>query len=372
MFLFGIVLVTLGSVIPDLRDKLGMDEVSAGAVFSLLPFGILAGSMIFGPVVDKYSYRILLTVSCAFMVAGFFGIALAHSQGVLRLYAFLIGLGGGAVNGATNALVSDISDKDKGANLSLLGVSFGVGALGMPLILGLLRDIVSFETILLSVGAFTAATGILFLLVRFPPPKQPHGFPVARSLGMVKDRYLITIALFLFVQSSFEGILNNWTTTYMLDHLSVKQNMALYALSSFVAGMTVMRIVIGTFMRSLQERKLLLISLIMILAGLILMRLGHSITPVVAGLVMLGAGLAAGFPVMLGLTGSRYAGMSGTAFSLVLFVALIGNMTVNYFMGLVAGNYGIRHLTTVASVLLLIMTILYIILFSNNKSKVNT
>ena len=49
---------------------------------------------------------------------------------------FLFGLGGGAVNGATNALVSDISEKDKGANLSLLGVFFGLGALGMPFILG--------------------------------------------------------------------------------------------------------------------------------------------------------------------------------------------------------------------------------------------
>ena len=37
---------------------------------------------------------------------------------------FLFGLGGGAINGATSALVSDISEKEKGANLSLLGVFF--------------------------------------------------------------------------------------------------------------------------------------------------------------------------------------------------------------------------------------------------------
>ena len=51
---------------------------------------------------------------------GFLGFALTHSQGLLSFFIFLTGLGGGAVNGATNALVSDISDKDKGANLSLL------------------------------------------------------------------------------------------------------------------------------------------------------------------------------------------------------------------------------------------------------------
>ncbi|MFH0842543.1 MAG: MFS transporter [Bacteroidota bacterium] len=369
MLLFGIVLITLGSVIPDLRVKTGMDEVSSGALFSLMQFGILAGSMIFGPVVDKYSYRILLTLSCAFMSAGFLGIALAHSEGTLRVYGFLIGLGGGAVNGATNALVSDISEKDKGAKLSLLGVAFGVGALGMPLILGILRDVFSFEVILVSVAVLTAATGLLFLVIKFPPPKQPYGFPVARSLAMIKDGFLLMIAFFLVIQSSFEGILNNWTTTYLLDYMSVQQSVTLYALSAFVAGMAVMRIIIGTFLRSWSEKRLLPVSFLLILTGLILMKWGHSIVPAVAGLVMLGAGLAAGFPVMLALTGTRYTELSGTAFSFILFIALLGNMTVNYGMGFIARSYGISHLTTVAFILLAFMVFLYIFLFKSNKRK---
>ena len=51
---------------------------------------------------------------------------------------FFIGFGGGIINGGTNALVADISAENKGANLSLLGVFFGIGALGMPLLLGVL------------------------------------------------------------------------------------------------------------------------------------------------------------------------------------------------------------------------------------------
>jgi len=372
MLLFGIVLITLGSVIPDLRLKTEMDVVSSGALFSLMQFGILAGSMIFGPVVDKYSYRMLLSLSCAFMAAGFLGIALAHSEGILRVYGFLTGLGGGAVNGATNALVSDISEKDKGAKLSLLGVAFGVGALGMPLIMGILRDVFSFEVILVSVAVLTASTGLLFLIIKFPPPKQPYGFPIARSLAMVKDGFLLMIAFFLVVQSSFEGILNNWTTTYLLDYMSVQQNVALYALSAFVAGMTFMRILIGTVLKSFTEKKLLLVSFTLILAGILLMKWGYSIAPAITGLVLLGAGLAAGFPVMLGLTGTRYSELSGTAFSLLLFIALLGNMTLNYGMGFIARSYGISHLTTVAFILLALMILLYILLFRNNKRKINT
>jgi FHS family glucose/mannose:H+ symporter-like MFS transporter len=373
MLLFGIALISLGSVAPDLKTKLQLDEISSGTLFSILPFGILAGSMIFGPVVDKYSYRILLAVSCVIMFAGFLGTALTRSQALLRLSAFLIGIGGGAVNGATNALVSDISDRDKGANLSLLGVFFAIGALGMPLVLGFLRDYVSFESILSIVAIVTLITGIFFMLINFPPPKQPHGFPVARSLVILKDKILLLIAFFLFIQSSFEGIFNNWTTTYLIEHLSIPRNTALYALSSFVAGMAVMRLIIGSVLRSLPEKRLLPFSFILLFTGLVILKTGHSAVMAITGLVLSGAGLAAGFPVMLGLIGNRYAELSGTAFSIVLVIALVGNMLVNYTMGLIARSYGIRHFVTMALAELLAMIILYIFIFIvNNKRKIYT
>jgi MFS transporter, FHS family, glucose/mannose:H+ symporter len=366
MLLFGIALITLGSVVPDLRTKLQLDEISSGTLFSILPFGILAGSMIFGPVVDKYSYRILLSISCVLMFAGFLGTALTQTQGLLRLYAFLIGIGGGAVNGATNALVSDISEKNKGANLSLLGVFFAIGALGMPLILGILREYVRFETILSIVAVVTIVTGVFFILIKFPPPKQPYGFPVARSFGMLKEKTLLLIAFFLFFQSSFEGIFNNWTTTYLIEHLSTPQSTALYALSSFVAGMAVMRLIIGSVLRSVPERKLLLVSFTLLLAGLVFLKTGDTAIMAITGLILSGAGLAAGFPTMLGLLGSRYSELSGTAFSIALFVALTGNMLVNYGMGLIARSFGIKHLVTVAFGELLAMIILYMFIFGTN------
>jgi FHS family glucose/mannose:H+ symporter-like MFS transporter len=372
MLLFGIALITLGSVIPDLKVKLQLNEISAGTLFSILPFGVLAGSMIFGPVVDKFSYRILLTLSCVIMCGGFLGIGFTHSQGVLRLCAFLTGFGGGAINGATNALVADISDKDKSANLSLLGMFFGIGALGMPLILGILKDFAGFEIILSAVAVLTLAAGLLFILIKFPPPKQPHGFPVVRSLGMLKDGVLILIAFFLFIQSSFEGILNNWTTTYLIEDLMIPQSKALYALSSFVAGMALMRLLIGSVFRTCTEKKLLFISFVIILTGLIFMKFGNSTVAVFTGLILLGAGLAAGFPAMLGITGNRYAELSGTAFSLVLFIALLGNISVNYGMGIIARNFGIHHLITVAIILFIIMILLYTFIFRKNKCKNNT
>src|SRR5512139_1557937 len=91
MLLFGIVLITLGSVAPDLKLKLELSEISSGTLFSILPFGILIGSLLFGPVADKYGYRILLAISCVLLFAGFEGIAYSRSAGVIRIFIFIVG-----------------------------------------------------------------------------------------------------------------------------------------------------------------------------------------------------------------------------------------------------------------------------------------
>jgi fucose permease len=299
------------------------------------------------------------------MFAGFEGIAFAPSQSVLKICVFLFGIGGGAVNGATNALVSDISEKDKGANLSLLGVSFGLGALGMPFILGVLENKFNYEVIVSAVGVATFIVGIFYLLIKFPAPKQSSGFPLAHSVGLIKNALLILIAFFLFCQSSFEAIINNWITTYLTKQHSVLPAKALYALSLFVVGMTVMRLLLGSVFRNTSVKKIWTGSFSMILIGLLFLATGKSFNASLAGLIILGAGLAGGFPIMLGFVGNKYRELSGTAFSLVLVIALAGNIIINYCMGIIAQAYGIQHLITVAFAELFVMIVLCIFILKN-------
>jgi fucose permease len=364
MLLFGVALITLGSIASDLRGKFNLDDLSIGTLFSILPFGMLTGSFLFGPIADKYGYKILLSVSSLLLFAGFEGIAFATSKNLITIYIFLIGCGGGALNGATNAMVADISETDKGARLSLLGVFFGIGALGMPLVLGIMKYWFKFEIIMAVVGIITIIAGLFFLFIKFPPPKQSRDFSLRHSMKLFRDDILILIAFFLFFQSSFEGIINNWTTTYLIDQFSVTQSNALFALSSFVAGMVIMRLLTGSVFRTVSESRLLFSSFGLTLIGLVLLKTGAGFFTAVAGLLILGAGLAGGFPIMLGLVGNRYSKLSGTAFSLVLTVALLGNMLINYMMGMLAKSFGISHLITVAFAELIIMitlavTILY-------------
>ncbi len=369
MLLFGISLITLGSVAPSLREKFQLDAIASGTLFSILPIGILAGSLLFGPFSDRYGYKVILLLSCIFMFAGFQGIAFASSVTVLKVCIFLFGLGGGAINGSTNAVVADISINNKGANLSLLGVFFAIGALGMPFVLGTLHTRFSFEHIVSAIGYIPLAVSLLYLFTAFPAPKQAKGIPFSRGAALLKESILIFIGFFLFCVSSFEAIINNWTTTYLLKQLSIVSSQALYALSIYVAGMAGMRLLLGSVFRNIPARTILAVSFGALLAGCFLLHVAGSYTIGVTGLILIGIGLAAGFPVMLGLTGSLYAEVSGTAFSIVLTIALIGNMLVNFTMGLIAEKYGIQHLTSVAFTLLGAMLFLGLIILNRTKLK---
>ena len=178
---FGIVLTTLGAVLPSIIERFGIDKTQAGALFLLMTLGILGGSLVFGPMADRYGYKGILFVAAALIIVGLEGIAFAPSLALLRFAIVIIGFGGGIINGGTNALVADISSGERGANLNLLGVFFGLGAVGVPFVLAVLGARFSQTAIIAGVGALVAVPLIVIAISQFPASKHPQGFPLAAA-----------------------------------------------------------------------------------------------------------------------------------------------------------------------------------------------
>jgi len=342
MLMFGMVLISLGSTLPELITRFNLDNLARGTLATLLPFGILAGSIIFGPIVDRYGYKNLLILCAVIVMLGFEGIAFAQTLFVVQICIFMIGFGGGVLNGGTNALVADISIGSRGANLSILGVFFGIGALGMPLVLGLLSKNFTQQTIIAGLGAFMVLPILYFVSVKFPSPKQPQGFPLKQGITMVKDPTLMLFAMMLFFQSGLEGIANDWSAQYLIETIKIPRDRALYALTCFVVGLTVTRLLLGTMLRHASPRRVLQSSLIIAAIGAIVLMSATNYPLAVCGLIVLGIGFAAAFPVILGMIGDLYSTASGTAFSIAFVLALIGNMIINKTMGYAAHEYGIK------------------------------
>ena len=337
MCFFGVSMITLGSVLPSLVTKLGLSGLQTTSLVTFLPLGMLIGSLIFGPIVDRFGHKALLVPSCIIVLSGLEGLIFFESIPLLQLSIVGIGLGGGILNGETNALVSDISgESEKGSRLSFLGMFYGLGALGIPSLLGVLSEHYSFETILQGIGIIMLA-GILFCIpVHFPAPKQAQGFPVKEGLGLLKESSLLLLSSILFFQSGIEGVCNNWSTSYFGQVTDIPANQALIALTCMFVGLTAARMLQIVIFKKIKPATVLPYSLILTAIGFGLLTASPGFIRAATGMVLVGMGLSSTYPVILSILGTRYPALSGTAFSIALAIALVGQAAMNGLMGMVS------------------------------------
>lgn len=362
MLTFGIVLTVLGAVLPTVIERFGIDKAQAGSLFLLMTFGILAGSLVFGPMVDRYGYKGMLLLATLLIVIGLEGIAFASSLALLRVAIAFIGFGGGIMNGGTNALVADISSEAKSASLNLLGVFFGIGAVGVPFALAILSGSFSNRALIAGVGALVLIPLLFIAATPFPAPKQPQGFPIAAAGRLTRDPLLFLLGFMLFLESGMEITVGGWTSTFVNEELAVAQRTALVVLSLYWLGMMLARLALGTVLKNVPPVRALYVCLSVGFIGSVTLLMTHNVSAAAVGVFMLGVGFAATFPAVLGLVGDRYAELSGTAFSLVIAMALCGGMLLPWLAGVLGGIYGMRgSFLIVPTALLVLATLLGIL-----------
>lgn len=342
MLAFGIVLTTLGAVLPSVIERFGIDTATAASLLLLMSFGILVGTSVFGPMVDRDGYKGMLLLATALIAVGLEGIAFAPSLAWMRVAVAIVGFGGGIINGGTNALVADISTGERSAGLSLLGVFFSVGAIGVPFMLGLLLDRFSYSTLMAAIGSAAVLPLVVTAATRFPVAKQAQGFPLAAAGRLARDPVVLRIGLMLFLQSGMEITVGGWTATLFKEELQVPDRRALIYLSLFWMGMLVARVAVSWLLHRARPARVLVACLALAFVGAVVLLGTREGSRAAVGVFLLGCGLAVTFPVLLGFVGDRYAHLSGTAFSVVMTMALTGGMVLPYLTGVLGTSYGLR------------------------------
>ena len=357
MSFYGIAFIVLGSVLPMLTLKYGLTELQSSSLVTLLTLGVLLASLIFGPIVDRFGYKRLLVVSTALLGVGLLGLSSSDKLTALQVCIFAIGLGGGVLNGETNALVAEIYEgRIQASRLSFLGVCYGVGALVVPLVLSVLSKIYSYEFILRWTSFIVLLCVALFGATVFPEPKQKQGFPIKDALKLLKQPTLLVLSFILFFQSGLEGLFNNWSTTFLTNG-SIQHDKALLALTALVLGMTLMRLLLSYLFRVVKIHQILCFGVALVFIGMILLNYSTSFAIATLSLFTVGAGLAGVYPIVIGRIGTIYREISGTAIGIALFVALSGNSILNYIMG----RFNIEAFPVFLLICLAIQTLLMVV-----------
>jgi len=330
---FGVTMLALGPVLSQLGE-------GANALPATLSVGIIIGTVIFGPIVDKFGYKWLLISGLAMALLGLQGLANLIDISLLHVSMLMLGMGGGILNGATNALVSEIyDDKTRGGRLGILNAFYCIGALLWTLLNYFIDGKFTLPLNYISIIMFGSI--IFFFAIPFPKPKPHATVSVAKMLGLLKYPSLILFAFMLFFQCGFDGITGNFTVQFLETTQGISTNTATLSLTWFMIGMLVGRLLLGVLMKILSAIHIIYLYSTVTLTGVALLFMVCVVfvptTPPVlliyVATALMGCGAGATFPVVFSYIGGAFKELSGTAFSIAIFIAFCGLFIFNKITG---------------------------------------
>jgi fucose permease len=321
MFLFGFVLLLMGSMLPSLQ----VSYVQSGNLGSVPLAGILAATVLVGPLLDKLGGKIFLSFGLALIAVSLGAIPWLHHYAALIAAAFVYGIGGGLLNTAANAVVAGLAESSRATALNLLGLFFSLGAIAAPLLMSSLGGM-SPSTVLPVLAALAIAILIPTLLLDFPysVDSQPGLAPL---FSVLAHPAVWLFGGLLFFESGSENCMFVWSSKIvaLLTGASAQQaNLALVGLS---AAFGIGRLLAVLWIRWLGNRGTIWLSCAMATLGALFASANQTFLSATAGIIVVGLGLSAIFPTVLGLAADRFPKETGTVFGAIIGMALVGGTT---------------------------------------------
>lgn len=343
MFVFGIVMAVLGAILPSLFVKIQFDKSEAGSLFFYMNLAMLVMSVIFGPVVDRFGYKIFLIFCSLLVAASLLFFAYASTYTIILTAAVILGFGGGGLNGGTNALTSDIHPERRSSALNLLGIFFGFGALSIPFLIGILLTHIGLNKILTLAALISLIPFVLFSMFPFPKPKHERGFHLSQAKKVIKNPLLWLCGFLLFFQSGNEFTVGGWISTYLNEYFHLTTMTASIVLAGYWAAIMIGRLASIRIVKIFKNERLVFLSAFVALLASIIIVTSSSGNLAALGAILIGLGFAAIFPTTLAVVGEAFPAFSGTAFSVIFVIALAGGMTSPWLTGKIAQTYTLRQ-----------------------------
>lgn len=344
MFVFGMIIAMLGALfgLPAMRERLGIDLAQQGDLFSLLFTGLLVATAVVGPTLDRFGSKLVLVSASAMVTVALLGFALSRGFGAAALAAVLLGVGGGWLNTATNALVSDVFHDDRGRMLNLLGTFFGIGALFVPAVIAVSVGALSVPGTMLLCAGVAGVSTVFCAVQRFPPPHEGAAFSFGGMLGVAKDRGVLLFAALLLFQAGNEAALSGWTSTYVGSVGWSPRVATLILLGYWVTAIVGRAVSSRAEAWTGKERLVVMCGAVSIAGCVILLSAAGWLPGLAIGALLTSLGFSAIFPTVLAMAGDRYHRFAGTVFGFLFTVGNVGSIAFPWALGHISQTFGVR------------------------------
>ena len=333
ILVYGMIAAMFGTILPELN----LTPEQSGYILMAQALGLTIASVSVGPLIDTKGKKTGLLLGLALIALSLFALPNAGSYNLVMVFAVTLGLGGGIIVTAANALVSDISEDKRASTLNLLNLFFGLGGLLTPFIAGNLLGGKALNMCYLT-AVLTTGTLILHAVTPMPAPSGERGFKSSEAGALLSRPALFLLSAFLFLYVACEVGVWNWLAKHLIAQ-GVPKDSALTILSlGFALGLLIGRVVVSRILIKIPAPTVTLGSAV--LMAITTFGMLQSSDPTVAGVLVFLAGIAMApvFPTTLAMVGDAFPRMTATAMGIVITCGWIGLLVSSPIIGAIAGG----------------------------------
>lgn len=334
IFVYGMIAAMLGTILPTFN--LTMDQ--SGSVAFAQAIGLVIASVSVGPLIDNKGKKVALILALTLISGALF--YLPNTGGdytMIRICMLVLGLGGGILVTAANALASDIDETRRASMLNFLNLFFGLGGFATPFIAGNILGGDAVRLCYLAAG-LTVVTLIVNAVTPIPGPSGERGFKASEAGAMLISPKLGLLAVFLFLYVTCEVGVWNWLVKYLITR-GIDEKSALNILSlGFALGLLIGRVVVSRVLIKVPAITVTLASAALMAVTTYMMLQATTQEMAMVAVFCAGLAMAPVFPTTLAIVADAFPKGTATAMGIVITCGWIGLAISSPIIGEIANS----------------------------------
>ncbi|MBO4697697.1 MAG: MFS transporter [Lachnospiraceae bacterium] len=353
-----------GTSWPSVYTEFGLPFSLGGVITCICSSGTMISSLLSARLIKRLGTN-KLTAACTLLTGvSLFGFSFSNNFLFLCLLSLPLGLGAGSIDTALNNYVAL---HYSASQMSFLHCFYGVGVTVSPFIMTLV-----FRSGMGWRSGYRIASGIqlglaLLIIVTLPVWRKVHGSEAGaeekfETLSLKEAAAIkgVKIMWLLFICSvTIEVSVGSWSSTFLVEHRHLNNEMAAASVTFYYLGMTIGRLLSGVFARRLHSWQIIKTGLLILGAALLLLIFVPNNIVTIAALMLIGLGNGPMFPNFNYLTPenfgeSRSPAIIGTQMAVSSFAIITGPILCG-LIGQVLGMRSFPFFLTVFYVLMLVV-----------------
>lgn len=344
-FISGILLSFLGAILPAWAFHLRPSYFWAGNYFLGLNAGLLISVPLAQRMLRSGNLRATLAFSAGLAAASFFYLSTAGPplHDWWRMAGIVcIGLSGGILNAGLFRAISPLYRRDPAATVNLSGLSFGIGSLVATLLVAGAFYIYTTGAILFFLGVFPSFVCAHYARTHFPTdPRHPESAPLRQAIYDFQSPAAVLFALLLFFQFGNEWAIAGWLPLFLVQRLGISPATSLMLLAFYWLALLTGRILAQALLPRINHGKLLAGSVVSAIFGCLILSLTNNLFGAAAACLMVGAGFASIYPLVVERIGARFPYYHPGVFNGLFSIAVTGGLLAPASLGYIAEFIGI-------------------------------